>query len=65
LSEAISLDPTDWFARSARGSAYVLGERYDDAIADQTAALKLEPNNAEVLNRRADALLKPASSMRH
>jgi len=55
LEQAKGLAPTDWRPLSLLGVAYQQVRRADDARAAWNEALRLSPNNAEVLNNAAMA----------
>src|SRR5262249_49881440 len=52
---AIGIDPQLTDAYFGRGVSYAYLKDFDRAILDYTAALKIKPDNLEVLNNRADA----------
>jgi TonB family protein len=55
-SEAVRLDSKNAKAYSCRGSGYFFYQKdYDKAIADQTKAIELDPNNRMYYSRRAAA----------
>lgn len=57
LEQARALAPNDWRPLSLLGVAYQQVQRGDDARAAWAAALNLSPDNAEVLNNAAMALM--------
>jgi tetratricopeptide (TPR) repeat protein len=52
-TRAIGLAPSSPLGWTARGDAYFLLERWDEALADLDQAVKLDPNNAETRQLRA------------
>ena len=55
LAVAIAIDPSDASAYAARALLHHQAERYQEAIADYDRSLELRPNDAGILNNRADA----------
>jgi len=51
-TRAIGLSPTSPLGWTARGDAYFLMERWDEALADLDQAVKLDPKNAETRKLR-------------
>lgn len=58
LSEAIKLSPNDRATRKDRASAYILLDRWIEAVDDLNAALELVPTDSEALSLRARAHLE-------
>ena len=57
LSEAIEIDPDDYFALARRSFVFSMLGRRDDALADCSRALSLRPGDYHVLNARAEIYL--------
>ena len=53
LTDVVQRNPSDAGALNTRGAAYARIGRYQEAIADFNAALKIEPNMATALTNRA------------
>jgi TolB-like protein len=56
VEKAISLDPEDGYSYALRGVILVQMRQYDNALADVSKALSLEPNQIGVLNESATVL---------
>jgi len=55
LSKILELSPKDDFAWSARGDYYLELKRYDEAIADYSQAIQLQPRSKSAYLKRAHA----------